>query len=75
MTVKEFRNEILEKLSKYDDNMEIIFDQHSDYITPEEIDTEIIFGVNQGSWIMRSHPTMSDENKSKEKEYVYIGWS
>lgn len=51
--------------------MKVLFEQYSDYspLTLDQIKMEQ--AVDQGNdWVMRAHPTMSDENKSKTKTYV-----
>lgn len=58
-------------LEAYPDDMEVLVDVHSDYGTVSEC--KVITAVPQDSWAMRSHPTMSAENKAKEKQYLYIG--
>lgn len=66
MTVSELK----EMLNKYPDDMEIVVDRWSDYVVVDDI--EVIKGVPNEDWVMRSHSTMSAENKAKEKEYLYI---
>jgi hypothetical protein len=59
-------------LEKHPDDMEIVNGRCSDYCLIEEDEWEIIKGVKNDGWVMRSHPTMSQENKKKEKEYLYL---
>jgi len=60
-------------LKKHPDDMEILHGMYSDYATIEESEWSVIQGVPSDSgWVMRSHPTMSDENKGKEKDYLYL---
>ncbi len=66
MNVKELK----ELLEKYPDDMEIIYEIHSDYELLEAEDIKIVPAVTKGAWIMRSHRTMSAENKRNEKEYL-----
>lgn len=58
------------------DDMEILNDRCSDYDLVEESDWSIIEAVSQngkhGGWFMRAHPTMSEENKSKCKQYLHL---
>ena len=69
MTVKELKT----MLEKYPDDMEIINTRCSDYDIVEEDDFSVVKAVNNGNfWLMRSHPTMSLENKLKEKEYLHL---
>ena len=64
--------ELKEMLNKYPDNMEILTTFASDYTDVEESDWGIVKAVEKDEWYMRSHPTMSAENKAKEKEYLHI---
>lgn len=69
MNVKQLK----ELLSKYPEDMTVLHSQHSDYV---EVDDDFICiknAVNMSSWFMRSHPTMSDENVKKEKQYLILG--
>ncbi len=59
-------------LEKYPDEMEILNGRCSDYSLIKPDEWSVVKGVNQGYFVMRSHPTMSEENKSKEKEYLYL---
>lgn len=69
MNVKQLR----EMLEGYPDNMEIISDRFSDYQVISDGVLRVVAGVaNTGEWIMRSHPTMSAENKAKEKQYLLL---
>lgn len=66
MTVKELK----EKLNEYPEDMYIVYDLYSDYSGLEAKDLRIIKGVYKDFYYMRSHSTMSEENKSKEMEYL-----
>ena len=68
MNVKELRA----LLEKYPDDMEVINERYSDYQIIIRDDFSIIKGVDKNGWIMRSHPTMSAENKAQEKEYLNL---
>lgn len=57
-------------LKKYPDDMEILTDHHSDYLLLDEDMCCVVKAVPKEGWVMRSHPTMSDENKQAEKEYL-----
>ena len=61
-------------LEKYPDDMEILVDRMSDYDVVEEDQWSVVKAVKNGSgwWWMRSHETMSAENKAKEKEYLHL---
>lgn len=65
--------ELIEELKKYPEDMEIIYSLNSDYEILTKDDLETAKGVNKGFYVMRSHPTMSEENKAKEKEYLWLG--
>lgn len=60
-------------LEQYPDEMEILNERCSDYQLISESEWKVVKGVlNPGCWVMRSHPTMSEDNKSKEKEYLFL---
>lgn len=64
--------ELKKMLDQYPDDMEILNDRYSDYDLVQESDWSVVKAVPQGQYIMRSHPTMSAENKAKEKEYLHL---
>lgn len=66
MNVKELRS----LLEKYPDDMDVVCEKYSDYDLVT--DDEIIKGVDKTGFIMRSHLTMSEENKKAEKEYLVL---
>ena len=68
MTIRELR----EMLKQYPDDMELIVDRFSDYDLIKESDWSVVRAVPTNYGFMRSHPSMSDENKSKEKEYLHL---
>ena len=68
MTVKELKI----MLDKYPDDMQVITSRCSDYDIIQESEFEVVKAVFKGFYCMRSHETMSDENKAKEKEYLYL---
>ncbi len=59
-------------LEQYPDDMEVIVDKWSDYVSIAADECRAIRAVRQGEWVMHSHMTMSDENKAKEKSYLYL---
>jgi len=61
-------------LEQYPDNMEVLNERCSDYTRIKEQEWTIVKGVPQDGayWVMRSHPTMSEENKKKEREYLLL---
>lgn len=59
-------------LKQYPDDMEILNTRCSDYDIVTEDEWSVVKGVFQGEWVMRSHPTMSEENKQKEKSYLHL---
>jgi hypothetical protein len=65
-------NELIEMLKKYPSDMEIVNGRCSDYALISEDEWHVIKGVKEDFWVMRSHPSMSEENKSKEKEFLYL---
>ena len=64
--------ELKKMLEKYPDNLEIVNGRRSDYDIVKEREWHLIKGVEKDGWVMRSHPTMSEENKRKEKFYLYL---
>jgi len=68
MNVKELK----EMLDKYPDDMEVIHEMYSDYMDISVDDWAVIKAVMKNGYVMRNHPTMSDENKAKEKEYLRL---
>lgn len=62
--------ELIKMFETYPDEMEIVTEKHSDYALISEC--EIIKGVDMDGWVMESHQTMSQENKKKEKKYLYL---
>ena len=61
-------------LEKYPEDMEILNGRYSDYELISENEWSVVRGVlnKDGGWVMRSHPTMSEENKNNEKEYLFL---
>ena len=61
-------------LCEYPDDMEILNKSYSDYRFLEEEDLCVARGVPHEieGWVMRSHPSMSEENKAAEKKYLYL---
>lgn len=64
--------ELKKLLENYPDDMEIVNGRYSDYAIIQPNEFSIIQGVAKDGWVMRSHQTMSAENKAKEKSYLYI---
>ena len=53
------------------DTMEIVETRYSDYDRMVKSRWSLIEGVFKDFYIMRSHPTMSIENKSAKKTYLH----
>jgi len=68
MNVKELKH----LLNNYPDDMEIVNGRYSDYGIISEKEWHVISGVRKGHWVMRSHPTMSEENKKEEQQFLYL---
>ena len=65
--------ELKKMLENYPDDMEVLNGRCSDYEIISEREWSVVKGVDRGDgWIMRSHPTMSAENKALEKDYLYL---
>jgi len=62
--------ELIEELSKYPMNLEVIVNYNSDYDTVKSL--KGIKAVKQSWGVMRSHPTMHPENKAKETYFLFI---
>lgn len=67
MNVKELK----ELLQKFPDDMEIVYNCHSDF-SPYDSEPETTELVPQSGWYMSPHPTMSTENKSKLRTYLVL---
>lgn len=68
MNVKDLKN----MLENYPDDMEVLNGRYSDYDLVEEDQWSVVKAVPKDGYVMRSHPTMSEENKVNEKEYLYL---
>lgn len=65
--------ELKEMIEEYPDDMEILNGRYSDYAIISADEWSLVKGVeNKSGWVMKSHPTMSEENKNKEKMYLYL---
>ena len=64
--------ELKKMLEKYPDDMDVVTSRCSDYELVQENEWEVVKGVIQNFWVMRSHPTMSAEHKKAEKEFLYL---
>lgn len=54
-------------LESYPDDMPIIYKYCSDYERLAAEDIEVVKAVDKGGYIMRTHLTMSEQNKAKER--------
>ena len=59
-------------LEQYPDDMEIVNGRCSDFQIIQEGEWSIVSGVDKQGWVMRSHRTMSGENKAAEKSYLAL---
>lgn len=64
--------ELKKMLEKYPEEMEILNQRYSDYDLVEEEEWSVVKAVPKDGYVMRSHPTMNDENKAQEKEYLFL---
>jgi hypothetical protein len=64
--------ELKKLLEQYPDDMEVIQEIYSDYGMVGEGDFSVVKAVPKQGWIMRDHPTMSQENKLAAREYLCI---
>ena len=65
--------ELKKALEQYPDDMKVVVDAYSDYAFLEPHEVKVIDAVDQGGYVMDSHPTMSDDNKARETKYLHIG--
>ena len=60
-------------LDQHPDEMEVLNGRYSDYEVISENEWSVVKAVaKEDGWVMRSHPTMSEESKKQEKEYLYL---
>lgn len=64
--------ELRKMLEKYPDDMEVLNSRCSDYAIISENEWSVVSGVDKNGWVMQSHPTMSEENKRQEKQYLHL---
>ena len=64
--------ELKKMLADYPDDLQVVNERYSDYEIIRIDDWYIVGGVDKDGWVMRSHPTMSDENKVSEKLYLCL---
>ena len=65
-------HELWMMLATYPGDMEIVNQRMSDWQIITAADWSIVKGVDKDGWVMRSHPTMSEANKAKEKSYLAL---
>jgi len=66
-------SELKKMLDNYPDKLEVLVERFSDYSLLYAEDLKMVKGVSHDGWVMRSHETMSTDNKAKEKDYLYLG--
>jgi hypothetical protein len=59
-------------LEKYPDDMEILNSRYSDYALVLESEWSVVEAVPKGHYVMKVHPTMSEENKRLTKKYLHL---
>ena len=64
--------ELKKMLDGYPDEMLVLNRRYSDYEVIIDSDWSVIKGVNKGFYVMNSHPTMDDENKLNEQEFLLL---
>ena len=64
--------ELKKMLKKYPESMEIVNGRRSDYEIISESEWSIVYAVEKDGWLMRSHPTMSEEDRQREKQYLHL---
>lgn len=63
--------ELIEELSKYPSDMEVVISYCSDYSAVSSLET--VEAVDKGYYVMEVHPTMSEDNQANKKTYLLIG--
>ena len=64
--------ELKKMLEQYPDDMDVLNERCSDYDIISEREWSVVKAVPQDHYTMRSHPTMSEENKLKEREFLLL---
>ena len=64
--------ELKKMLDKHPDDMEILNTRFSDFDLVQEKDWSVVKAVPKDFYYMRSHPTMSDENMAKERDFLHL---
>lgn len=59
-------------LEKYPDDMIVLNSRYSDYEIVEEEDWSVVRAVPKDFYVMRAHPTMSEENMSKAQDFLHL---
>jgi hypothetical protein len=62
--------ELIAHLQTFDPELEVLYQAYSDYQVMDTWQVVIHPAVDKGFYKMQTHPTMSQENKDKVKEYV-----
>lgn len=65
-------HELIKFLQTQPQDMEVVNERMSDYQIIDVSEWSVVEGVAQDGWVMRSHPTMSEANKEKEKKYLCL---
>lgn len=64
--------ELKKLLDDFPDDMKVVNGRYSDYEIIEPNEWSVILGVDKNGWVMRSHETMSPENKAAEKQFLAL---
>lgn len=64
--------ELRKLLESYPAELEVICERYSDYQQVTEDDLGLVVAVPKSGWLMRDHPTMSEENKLAKRNYLCI---
>lgn len=62
--------ELKKFLEAYPDDMPILYIAYSDYNILEAHEIGEVNAVDQVGYVMRSHPTMSEDNKRRERTFL-----
>lgn len=64
--------ELKAMLEEYPEDIEVVINKAYYYLLITKEDSEVIKGVKMDGWIARSHPTMEDKYKAREKDYLLL---
>jgi hypothetical protein len=63
--------ELKKILDSFPEDMDVCVDMHSDFVPVDSCN--VIKVVDNTSWYMRTHHSMSEANKARERDVLWIG--